>query len=108
MEKKLIKAATYGFILGLFIAVLYYPDVKVYHESNGASFVQVPLREYIFQVLRFAIRASLAAVAAVGLVELFKLQRSTSAEFIKGIIISFVSTFLLIMLIVWILKKVLV
>jgi hypothetical protein len=107
LEKKLIKGALYGFVIGLFIAILYYPDVKKYVEMNGATIIHVPMREYIFQVLRFSIRASLAAIAAVGLMEVFKIRKSNSAEFLKEIIKSFVIAFVIIMIILWILGMVL-
>lgn len=98
MERKLIKAGIYGFIFGLFIAILYYPDMKVIHEGNGMISEQiVPIRELVFDLLRSAIRASLTFVIAYGLFSFYRnlkqdrfdLKRSI-ADFLKAFVIGLI------------------
>jgi hypothetical protein len=106
LEQKLIKSATYGFIIGLCIALLYYPDIRTKQLGPGSyEMYTVPLREYIFQILRFAIRASLSALVAVGIIEGFKLRKSGAADFAAGMAKSFVITFALIVVIMIIIGK---
>jgi hypothetical protein len=106
LEQKLIKSAAYGFIIGLCIALLYYPDIRTQQLGPGSyEMYTIPLREYIFQILRFAVRASLSALVAVGIIEGFKLRKSSSSDFVVGMLKSFVITFALIIVIMMIIGK---
>lgn len=61
MERKLIKAAIYGFIIGLCVTFLFYPDVRVTNIGDGSIIEQhVPVREMILDLLRSSIRTSIA------------------------------------------------
>ncbi|NBD25405.1 hypothetical protein [Paenibacillus glycinis] len=95
MERKLIKAGLYGFIFGLFIAILYYPDTKIVHEGSGMISAQtVPIRDLVFDILRASVRTSIAFVIAYAVFsfyrnlkqERFDLRRSI-ADFLKAFVI---------------------
>ncbi|MDF2961612.1 MAG: hypothetical protein K0S39_3347 [Paenibacillus sp.] len=72
MERMLVKAGAYGFITGLFLAILFCGDtVTVQPAPNVYTSQVMPLREYILTVLRFAIKISLGSVIAVWVYERF-------------------------------------
>lgn len=64
MEKTMIKAVIYSFISALLLGTLLYSDVKsiTYNDNVTTTFI-IPLREYIFKLIRFATVISIITVA---------------------------------------------
>ncbi|MCR8636032.1 hypothetical protein [Paenibacillus radicis (ex Xue et al. 2023)] len=72
MERLLVKAGIYGFIVGLFLAILFCTDTVTTQPGRGFySSEALPMREYILTLLRFAIKLSLGTVVAVWVYERF-------------------------------------
>ncbi len=100
MEKTIFKAGIYGFIMGVLLCVAFYPDRHVSRIGNAAEVTYVPLRDYIFDVLRFSAKIALVSVLVAALVGFYRKlpDRKTSAsEFTAGLIISFIVCFALFM-----------
>ncbi|WP_442602647.1 hypothetical protein [Paenibacillus sp. KN14-4R] len=93
MEKKLIKGAIYGFIIGLCLAILFISDTEtVNHTQNTRTIIELPLRTYILKILRFAIASSFAVVIGLGLVHLLQSKENGGESFLRGYVKSFVVT----------------
>lgn len=66
METKLVKGGIYGFIVGLMLGILWCPDQITTHGMGGATTtILLPIREYVFKVLRIACLCSLGTVVSV-------------------------------------------
>jgi hypothetical protein len=103
MERKLVKAGLYSLILALLFAVIYYPDIQPIAIGNGSfSSTELSMREYLFKIIRFSIKISLATLVVVWIWELKKLPGSKGYDFIGGFIKSFVVSLVLFVFIFWI------
>jgi len=92
MEKKLVKGGIYGFIIGLFLAVLFISnEVEVRQGSSMFTAVQLPMSVYIIKLLRFACGVSLGTAAWLWLNDWMKRDQSERPEpsFWSGVIRSF-------------------
>ncbi|MCR8845335.1 hypothetical protein NQ117_16755 [Paenibacillus sp. SC116] len=93
MERVIVKAGLYGLILGLLFSIVYYPDVITERQSMGGySSYEIPLREYVLQVLRNAIKISFSAMIVMGIVQIYKcLPKAaySNKQFIWGVVKSF-------------------
>ncbi|MBD8496945.1 hypothetical protein [Paenibacillus arenosi] len=92
MEKKIVKAGLYGLIVGILFSIVYYPDVVTVQQSIGYTSYQVPLREYVFKVLRNGINICFSAIIVMGLFQVYKrLPKSeySNKQFLWGVIKSF-------------------
>ncbi|WP_079911139.1 hypothetical protein [Paenibacillus sp. 32352] len=66
METKLVKGGLYGFIIGLFLAVLLCDDQVTVSRSASSTVTELlPMREYVLKLLRWACGASLGTVAVL-------------------------------------------
>jgi hypothetical protein len=87
LERKLLKAGIYGFILGLFLSILYYPDVKVINDGNGLiTSYPVPLRELIFDILRFSIKTSMTIVFSFWIINFYRNLKKEKFDFKKSVV----------------------
>ena len=60
----MVRIALYSLLFGLALGLLVYPD-KIIQHSDAYSYttITLPIRDYILQVIRFAIRIMFAALA---------------------------------------------
>lgn len=73
MEQKLVKGGLYGFIVGLFLAILFCADQVTVHESAVSKTTELlTMREYVLKLLRYACGISLGTVAVLSLQEWMK------------------------------------
>ncbi|CDN41970.1 MULTISPECIES: hypothetical protein [Paenibacillus] len=63
MERYLLKTALYTFLLGLALGLLLVPDSVTQISGRVKSVAELPLRDYILNLLRFAVRIALAGLA---------------------------------------------
>lgn len=100
IEKKLIKGALYGFLIGLALAIIFIPDTITRVESNMISSYSIPIREYLLKLLRFAVKTSLATTVVLWIRE-FNLGTRIKGEpaFLSGFVKSFIIVFVLIILV---------
>ncbi|AEI43952.1 hypothetical protein [Paenibacillus mucilaginosus] len=90
MEKRLVKGAVYSFVIGICLAILFIPEWESF---------RMPLREYVFRVLRFGIMAMFGTVIALWLLGTAGMQRGEIYEFVAGVVKSFVVVSLFIVLV---------
>lgn len=64
MERRIVKSGIYGFILGLLFGLVFLKDTEVirYDGSSVKEIVQLPLRVYLFKLLRFSSVLSLVSM----------------------------------------------
>jgi hypothetical protein len=96
MERKLIKTLVYSFCLALLVAFIYYPDT-IKHIDGGGSYstTELSIREYLFIILRFSIKIALSTLVVVWLWLLKKTPETEGVNFTKGLIKSFLLSFIL-------------
>ncbi|NTZ17578.1 hypothetical protein EXW96_08360 [Paenibacillus sp. JMULE4] len=100
MEGTLVKGAVYSLIIGLLLGILIYPDTETI--NNGKGFFEyrvIPLREYIFTVLRFAVTVMFITLIALW-VKLEWKSGSEIMEFIAGFFKSFFIVLAIILIVV--------
>ncbi|QYR23496.1 hypothetical protein KZ483_11610 [Paenibacillus sp. sptzw28] len=93
MERKLVKAGIYGLLLGLLFSIIYHPDIISLNNNGAYSGYVVPMREYMFKVLRTAIKICFASIIVAALVEYYKsLPKGEYSikQFVLGIIKSLI------------------
>jgi hypothetical protein len=99
MEKLFLKSIIYSFVVGIFIAILYYPDVEVIQSNGVFTSYTVPLREYIFKVIRFATYCS---IIATGVVVLSKWKEGL--EFFKNYLMGFIITLVIMTVVIFLFR----
>lgn len=66
MERVLVKTWLYSFLGILFLCIIFVHD-SYHYSASGTTYI-VPLRQYIFEVLRRSLSISLIVTALVGIV----------------------------------------
>ncbi|KRE41693.1 hypothetical protein [Paenibacillus sp. Soil522] len=99
MEKLFLKSIIYSFVVGIFIAILYYPDIQVIQSNGVFTSYTVPLREYIFKVIRFATYCS---IIAAGVVVLSKWKEGF--EFLKNYLKGFIITLVIMIVVIFLFR----
>ncbi|MCS7459536.1 hypothetical protein N0M98_05230 [Paenibacillus doosanensis] len=70
MEKKLVKGGLYGFVIGLLLALLFCSDKETVRQAgNVIASRDLPMRDYILKLLRYAAGCSLGTAAVLWLRE---------------------------------------
>jgi hypothetical protein len=95
MERKLIKALVYSFCLALLFAIIYFPDTIRQNDFNSYTITELPIREYLFKILRFSIKIALSTLVVVWLLLLKKAPENEGVSFTKGFIKSFLLSLIL-------------
>jgi magnesium-transporting ATPase (P-type) len=96
MERKLIKALAYSFILALMFAVIYYPDtIKRMDGAGSYSIRELSVREYLFIILRFAIKIALCTLVVAWIWLLTRKPETEGVRITNGFIKSFLFSFIL-------------
>lgn len=101
VERKLIKAGIYGFIIGLLIGVVLFPDKETIKFASGVKEITYePMRVYLMKLIRFSALLSLFAVAGVWLKEKLVITNGKTGfvQFIRGWVLSFVLVLAVILL----------
>lgn len=107
IEKKLVKGAIYGFLIGLALALVFIPDTITRIDSNMTTIYSIPIREYLFELLRFAVKTSLATTLVLWIRESYTGSRKKGEpSFVIGFIKGFVIVFVLIILVLIVLSLV--
>lgn len=96
IEKKLVKGALYGFLIGLALAILFIPDtITTYTNSTSSVSYDVPMRDYLLQILRFSVIASLVTTVALWIREYYLgPHKKGEPSFFKGFFKGFASFFI--------------
>ncbi|PYI54301.1 hypothetical protein [Paenibacillus flagellatus] len=100
MERKLVKGGVYGFLIGLLVGVVLFPDTETTRYISGIREVTYePLRAYIIKLIRFSSLLSLFTMAGIWVKDYFVLTNKKTGliEFIKGVLLSFMIGLVLIL-----------
>ncbi|OAB26806.1 hypothetical protein PMSD_24730 [Paenibacillus macquariensis subsp. defensor] len=101
IEKRLVKGAIYGFLIGLALAILFIPDTITRVETNVTTSYSISMREYSLKLLRFAVKTSLATTVVLWIREFYLGPRKKGEpSFLIGFVKSFAIVFALIILVV--------
>ncbi len=66
MEKRIVKSGVYGFLIGLLIGIVFLKDTEVIrHVGSFKETAELPLRMYLFKLLRFSSIFSLVSMVLV-------------------------------------------
>jgi hypothetical protein len=96
MERKLIKTFVYSFCLALLVAIIYYPDTIKHIDGAGSySIRELSIREYLFIILRFSIKIALSTLVVVWIWLLKTAPETEGVSFTKGLIKTFLLSFIL-------------
>lgn len=101
MERKLVKGGIYSFIIGLLIGVVVFPDKETIKLGQGLSETTYePMRTYLIKLIRFSSVLSLLAIVGIWIKGYFVItnKKTTTIEFIKGIIKAFLYVLAVILL----------
>lgn len=95
IEKRLVKGAIYGFLIGLALAIIFIPDTITRVETiNVTTSYSISIREYLLKLLRFAVKTSLATTVVLWIREFYlgprkKGEPSILIDFVKSFTIVF-------------------
>ncbi|GIP39285.1 hypothetical protein J31TS4_25650 [Paenibacillus sp. J31TS4] len=96
MERRLVKGAVYGFLIGLFLAVLYVDDsVQVVGSGGGWTSIQLSSRSYLIALLKPAIRLSLVTVGVLLASEWYARRSGRLTSFLGDFAFAFAAVLLL-------------
>jgi len=90
IEKRLVKGAIYGFLIGLALAIIFIPDTIISVETNVTTSYSISIREYLLKLLRFAVKTSLATTVVLWIREFYLGPRKKGEP---SFLISFVKSF---------------
>ncbi|WP_336773537.1 hypothetical protein [Paenibacillus sp. MMO-58] len=100
IEKRLVKGALYGFLIGLALAIVFIPDTITHVEANVTTSYSIPMREYLLKLLRFAVKVSLATTVVLWIRDFYLGPRNNNEpSFLYGFIKSFAIVFILIIMV---------
>jgi hypothetical protein len=97
IEKRLVKGAIYGFLIGLALAIIFIPYTITRVETNVINVTtsySISIREYLLKLLRFAVKTSLATTVVLWIREFYlgprkKGEPSFLIDFVKSFTIVF-------------------
>ncbi|RCX21430.1 hypothetical protein DFP94_102183 [Fontibacillus phaseoli] len=101
MEKLIVKTGVYSFLIALLIGVVFFKDTTVvkYDGSAVTELIQLPLRQYLFKLLRFSSLLSLVAMAIAWISRYFVITKEKTRF---GVLLkSYIIAFLLVLLIIF-------
>ncbi|WP_028551336.1 hypothetical protein [Paenibacillus sp. UNC451MF] len=96
MEKKLVKGGVYGFIIGLFLAILFCADRVTLHVSASSTTIELlTMRDYVLKLLRCACGFSLGTVAVLWLQDWMKRDPRDNQE--QSFAVGFLKAFFIVL-----------
>ncbi|WP_410769369.1 hypothetical protein [Fontibacillus sp. BL9] len=108
MEKIIVKTGIYSFLIGLLIGLLFFKDTTAvkYDGSGVTEWIQLPLRQYLFKLLRFSSLLSLVAMAIAWISRYVVItkEKTKFGVLLKGYILAFLLGLVIIFSVVCILS----
>ncbi|WP_282938326.1 hypothetical protein [Paenibacillus sp. RC67] len=96
METKLVKGGLYGFIIGLFLAILFCADRVTVHVSASSTTMELlTMREYVLKLLRYSCGFSLGTVAVLWLQDWMKRDPRDKQE--PSFVVGFLKAFFIVL-----------